>query len=102
MELKIYNPKENGFLQEIDWNYEELKAEIAKKANDYMNLVYSNDQIKEAKEDRANLRKFVKALEDKRKEIKRQVMIPYSDFEKKRKGTSYNRESGSFQYRYAS
>ena len=85
MELKIYNPKENGFLQSIDWNFEELKQEITVKANDYMNLVYSNEQMKEAKKDRANLRKFVTALEDKRKEIKRQVMIPYSDFEKKEK-----------------
>lgn len=85
MELKIYNPKEDGFLQSIDWNFEELKQEITVKANDYMNLVYSNEQMKEAKKDRANLRKFVKALEDKRKEIKRQVMIPYSDFEKKEK-----------------
>lgn len=85
MELKIYNPKEDGFLQSIDWNFEELKQEITVKANDYMNLVYSNEQMKEAKKDRANLRKFVTALEDKRKEIKRQVMIPYSDFEKKEK-----------------
>lgn len=85
MELKIYNPTEDGFLQSIDWNFEELKQEITVKANDYMNLVYSNDQMKEAKKDRANLRKFVTALEDKRKEIKKQVMVPYSDFEKKEK-----------------
>lgn len=85
MELKIYSPAEDGFLQNIDWNFEELKQEITKKADDYMNLVYSNDQIREAKKDRASLRKFVTALEDKRKEIKKQVMIPYSDFEVKEK-----------------
>ena len=28
MEFKIYNPQEEGFLKEIDWNYEELKTEI--------------------------------------------------------------------------
>ena len=27
MELKIYNPQEEGFLKEIDWNYEELKID---------------------------------------------------------------------------
>lgn len=27
MELKIYNPQEEGFLKEIDWNYEEVKTE---------------------------------------------------------------------------
>lgn len=85
MEFKIYNPQEEGFLKEIDWNYEELKTEIQKKANDYMNLVYTADQIKDAKKDRANLRKFVTALENKRKEIKRQVMQPYTAFEEQEK-----------------
>lgn len=85
MELKIFNPAEDGFLKSIDWNFDELKQEIVKKSDDYMNLVYSNDQIKEAKKDRANLRKFIAALEDKRKEIKKQVMIPYTDFEAKEK-----------------
>lgn len=85
MEFKIYNPQEDGFLQKIDWNHKELKAEIQKKANDYMNLVYTSDQIKDAKKDRANLRKFVTALEDKRKEIKKQILVPYSDFETKEK-----------------
>lgn len=85
MELKIYNPQEEGFLQKIDWNFEELKSEITNKANDYMSLVYTPDQMKEAKKDRAALRKFIAALEDKRKEIKKQVMIPYTDFEEKEK-----------------
>lgn len=85
MEFKIYNPQEEGFLKEIDWNYEELKTEIQKKANDYMNLVYTADQIKDAKKDRAKLNKFVTALEDKRKEIKKQVMQPYTAFEKQEK-----------------
>lgn len=85
MEFKIYNPQEEGFLKEIDWNYEELKTEIQKKANDYMNLVYTADQIKDAKKDRAKLNKFATALEDKRKEIKKQVMQPYTSFEKQEK-----------------
>lgn len=85
MELKIYNPQEDGFLQSIEWNFDELKQELTKKASDYMNLVYSDDQIKEAKKDRANLRKFVTALEEKRKEIQKQVMIPYEDFKEKEK-----------------
>ena len=85
MEFKIYNPQEEGFLKEIDWNYEELKTEIQGKANDYMNLVYTADQIKDAKKDRAKLNKFVTALEDKRKEIKKQVMQPYTAFEKQEK-----------------
>ena len=85
MEFKIYNPQEEGFLKEIDWNYEELKTEIQGKANDYMNLVYTADQVKDAKKDRANLNKFVEALESKRKEIKKQITEPYSAFEKQEK-----------------
>lgn len=85
MELKIYNPQEDGFLRSIEWNFDELKQELTKKASDYMNLVYSDDQMKEAKRDRANLRKFVTALEEKRKEIQKQVMIPYEDFKEKEK-----------------
>lgn len=85
MELKIYNPQEDGFLKEIDWNYEELKTEIQGKVNDYMNLVYTADQVKDAKKDRANLNKFVEALESKRKEIKKQITEPYSAFEKQEK-----------------
>ena len=28
MELKIYSPQDAGFIQKIDWNFEELKTEI--------------------------------------------------------------------------
>lgn len=84
MELKIYNPQEDGFLQSIDWNFQELKKEITAKADDYKNLVYDiddDDQIKDAKKDRADLRKFNAALDDKRKEVKKRVMEPYTKFE---------------------
>lgn len=85
MELKIYNPRVDGFLKSIDWNFDELKEEITKKSSDYLNLVYSSDQIKDAKQDRANLRKLVTALENKRKEIKKEIMVPYDDFAEKEK-----------------
>ena len=85
MELKIYNPQVDGFLKSIDWNFDELKKEITKKSSDYLNLVYSSDQIKDAKQDRANLRKLVTALENKRKEIKKEIMVPYDDFAEKEK-----------------
>lgn len=81
MELKIYNPQADGFIKSIDWNFEELKTEITEKVSDYMNLVYSDDQIKIGKKDRADLNKFKKALDDKRKDIKKQVMDPYNTFE---------------------
>lgn len=82
MELKIYNPTEDGFVKEIGWNNEELKKEIAEKVEEYKGLVYTDSQIKEAKADRAKLNKLVKALEDKRKEIKKLCLEPYERFEK--------------------
>ena len=84
MELKIYNPQEDGFLRSIDWNFQELKKEITAKADDYKNLVYDiddDDQIKDAKKDRADLRKFNTVLDGKRKEMKKRVMEPYTTFE---------------------
>lgn len=83
MELRIYSPQEDGFLQSIEWNFEDLKQEVEAQVreNGYTNLVYADDQIKEAKKDRANLRKFNAAVNDKRKEVKKRVMAPYTVFE---------------------
>lgn len=82
MELKIYNPsEENGFLKAIEWNYEELKAELSQKLEDYKGLVYTEEQIKEAKADRAKLNALATAIDSKRKEIKKQCLQPYEQFE---------------------
>lgn len=85
MELKIYSPTADGFVKEITWNHEEIKKEVAKKVSYYKNLVYTDDQITDAKKDRAKLNKFVHALEDKRKEIKKQCLAPYEEFERQMK-----------------
>lgn len=82
MELKIYNPsEENGFLKAIEWNYDELKAELSQKLEQYKGLVYTEDQIKEAKADRAKLNALATAIDDKRKQIKKQCLQPYEQFE---------------------
>ena len=82
MELKILSPQEGGFVKEIQWNNEELKAEISEKMQDYKNLVFTEETIKEAKKDRANLNKLKNAFEDERKRIKKLCMAPYDEFEK--------------------
>lgn len=81
MELIIYNPQEGDFIRQIEWNFEELKKEITIRANEYVDLVYNDDQIKEAKKDRADMNKFKKALDDKRREVKKQLLDPYTEFE---------------------
>ena len=85
MELKIINPQDSGFVKEIEWNHEELKAEIAAKMQDYKTLAFTEDTIKEAKADRANLNKLKKAFDDERKRIKKLCMAPYDRFEQQAK-----------------
>jgi hypothetical protein len=46
-------------------------------------LVYTEDQIQDAKKDRATLNKFVKVLSDERIKIKKECLKPYEDFEAK-------------------
>ena len=82
MELKV---KELDFPKLIEFNFEELKAEITAKAALYKNMVYTDDSIKQAKADKAALNKFITALEDKRKEVKKQCLQPYEAFEKQMK-----------------
>lgn len=79
MELRM---TEVNFPQKLEFNYEEIKQEVTEKVGLYKNLVYTDDQIKEAKADRAKLNNFVKVLEDKRKEIKKQCLQPYEEFER--------------------
>ena len=80
MELKIKTPT---FPEVIEFNFDELKQEITAKAADYVNLVYTADQIGEAKKDRATLNKFCKALSDERIKIKKDCLKPYEEFERK-------------------
>lgn len=81
MELKIYNPREDGFIKAIECNYEELKAELSQKLEEYKGRVYTEEQIKEAKVDRAKLNALSTALDNKRKEIKKKCLQPYEQFE---------------------
>lgn len=82
MELEIYSPSADGFVKEITWNHDQIKKEVAERVSRYQNIVYTDDQISEAKTDRANLRKFVDALEAKRREIKKRCLEPYEAFER--------------------
>lgn len=67
----------------IEFNFEELKEQVTKKVAMYKNLVYTDDQVKEAKADRAALNKFVKSLSDERIRVKKQCLKPYEEFESK-------------------
>ena len=81
MELKIISPGENGFLKEIQWNQEEVKAWVAARVQDYKNIAYTEDQVKDMKKDRADLNKLRTAFESERKRLKKVCMEPYNLFE---------------------
>lgn len=84
MEFVITNPRdENGYLKSIDFNFEELKAELSANLEKYKNLLITEDKTKEAKADRAKLNKLKEVLENKRKDVKKLCLKPYEEFEAK-------------------
>lgn len=71
--------------QVIETNGEELKAWLSEKLTQYNEFVVTTETIRAAKDDKAKLTKLRAALEERRKEVKRQCMAPYEDFERKYK-----------------
>lgn len=80
MELEI---TQKGKAEIVFLNHEELKTELKNALEKYRNVIYSDDSIIEAKADRAKLNNLTKAIDDKRKEIKKACMEPYEQFEAK-------------------
>jgi len=80
MELKI---NEVQLPEQITFNYEELKQELTEKVSMYETLVYTDEQIKEAKVDKASLNKLKKALNDERIRREKEYMKPFDDFKAK-------------------
>ena len=80
LEFKIISPSPDGFVQEIIWNADEIAKEVAAKVGYYKNLVYTENQVAEAKKDRAQLNKFIAALKAKDREIKDLCLKPYEEF----------------------
>lgn len=85
MQIEIYTPTQAQPLPPVEWNYEAVKQWVQDGLKAYEGRVYTDDTINEAKKDRANLNKLVKALDTKRKEIKAVYLEPYSLFEQQAK-----------------
>lgn len=77
MELKI---RELAIPARVEWNYEELKAELTKATADYKGLVYTAETIGDAKKDKAKLNALKKALNDARIRKEREYMEPFTVF----------------------
>lgn len=80
MEFKV---NEYQLPDKLTFNYEELKQELTEKVNEYKTLIYSDEQIKEAKADRASLNKLKTALNDERIRREKEYMQPFNEFKSK-------------------
>lgn len=80
MQLEV---KEYQLPAEIQFNFDEIKAEISEKLQKFENLVYTDEQIKEAKADRSSLNKLKKALQEEKIRRKKEYLKPFEDFENK-------------------
>lgn len=67
----------------IEFNYEELKSEMLAKLDFYTNLVYTEEDIKVAKKDRAELNKERKKINDTRIALEKEYMAPFKEFKDK-------------------
>lgn len=78
MEIKVDEIKA---LEPIKFNYEELKNELSEKVKVYETAVYSEENIAIAKQDRANLKKLSKAINDEKIRVKNKILEPYHPIE---------------------
>lgn len=79
--LMIEQPEQGKFLQKIGWNKEEITRKVTEITKHYENVVYTDEQIQDAKRDRATLNAMRKDISDRRIEVKKAIMAPYNLFE---------------------
>lgn len=81
LSLVIQNPAEGEFLKHIEWNKKQFEELIAHTMKQYEGITYTDEQIKDAKNDRSTLNAMKKAISDRRIQVKKVIMEPYTQFE---------------------
>lgn len=79
--LVINNPDEGHFLKSIGWNKEQIKEAVINITEQYRGLSYAEEQLQEAKADRAKLNAMKKDISDRRVQVKNALLEPYEKFE---------------------
>lgn len=69
----------------IENNGDEVKAWLSQVMQKYQGIVVTAETVKSAKDDKAKLTRLRNALEDRRKEVKRDYLAPYMRFEQQYK-----------------
>jgi hypothetical protein len=77
-EINLLVEQKNGT---IGGNFEELKTALKAELEVYKNMVFTEEAKPEARKAVANLRKLKKSMNDKKLEVKKNFMVPYTDFE---------------------
>lgn len=77
-EINLLVEQKNG---SIETNFEEIKVALAAGLEEYKGMVFTAESQPEAKRTVASLRKLKKAMNDRRIEIKKAFMVPYTNFE---------------------
>lgn len=77
-EINLLVEQKNG---SIETNFEEIKVALAAGLEEYKGMVFTAESQPEAKRTVASLRKLKKAMNDRRIEIKKTFMAPYTNFE---------------------
>ncbi len=79
--LVISQPDEGKFLQKIGWNRAEIEAAVRQITEQYEGVQYTDEQMVEAKKDRATLNAMKTAISNRRIEVKKALLAPYESFE---------------------
>lgn len=77
-EIRVNVEQKNGV---IGFNFEEIKEKLNSELEIYKNMIFTEDSKAEAKKTIASLRKLKKSVNDKKLEVKKSFMIPYTNFE---------------------
>ena len=77
-EIRVNVEQKNGV---IGFNFEEIKEKLNSELEIYKNMIFTEDFKTEAKKTIASLRKLKKSVNDKKLEVKKSFMIPYTNFE---------------------
>ena len=77
-EIRVNVEQKNGA---IGFNFEEIKEKLNSELEVYKNMIFTEDSKTEAKKTIASLIKLKKSVNDKKLEVKKSFMIPYTNFE---------------------
>ena len=81
-ELQVVVKQTPGFVQ---WNYEELKAQLTAKMEEKKAVVYTDENIGDAKKELASLRKLRDKVNERKIQIKNACLEPYESIERQAK-----------------